>query len=226
MSDYLGLLWMGLSSSILYAFIGLLVGIAVLLLLKKRHYLERAYTFLKLLTRLYFVYIPIVFFFTFWFMGSLWTTTKLFEKEVTEVIVEIENKTFPIFTNYINESIEEFLAKESIPTNKEIVSNFLANYIDKNTSSMYQYSMQICLTTMLEYMIGKDSEREKRIRILSEGVSTSLFKVGFTYLKEEVKRRVMQLLVLLLIPIIIGFFGAMSFPTLEIFIYNKFLRDV
>jgi hypothetical protein len=224
MGDYLDLLWMGLSSSILYAFIGLLVGVGVIVLLNKRHYLKREYLFLKILTKMYFVYFPIVFFLAFWFVGSLWTTMKLLEKEVTEVVLEIEEKTYPIFVKYVDESLDGFLAEESIPTNKEITSGFAAKYLDKNTSSIYQYSMGICLVTILEYMIGKDSEPEKRRQILSNGIATSILKVGFDFIKEEVKRKVLELLLILLIPIVIGFLSAMFFPSMEIIIYNKFLK--
>lgn len=224
MSSYLGLVWTELSSSIWFAFVGLLIGAGVIFLFKKRKYLERPSIFLKILTKFYFIYFPFVFFFSFWFSGSLWTTAKLFENEITEVVTEIEHKTYPVFIKFMNEKVDGFLAKELLPTNSEIVSTFIDEKLDKNSSDVYQYSMKISLTTLLEYMIGKDSEREKRIKILSGGVSTSLLKVGFDVLKEEIKRKVKEVLIVFLIPIIIGFLGAMSFPAIEIFISNRFLK--
>lgn len=222
MSDYLTLLWIGLSSSILFAFIGLFVGLGLVFLLKKRHYLERKHPFLKVVTKLYFIYFPFVFFFAFWFSGSLWTSGQLFEKEVREVIIDIEDKTYPIFIKFVNERVDAFLALQSLPTNHEIVSIFVAENVDESTSGIYQYCMKTCLTMMLEHMIGKDSEREKRREILSEGISSNLFKVGFSFLKEEVKSSIKRILMVLLIPVIIGFLGAMCFPVVEIFIFNKF----
>jgi hypothetical protein len=224
MSSYLSLVWTELSSSICFAFVGLLIGAGVIFLLKKGKYLERQSIFLKLLTKFYFVYFPFVFFFSIWFLGSLWTTAKLFENEITEVVTEIEHETYPVFIKFMNKRVDGFLAKESLPTNGEIVSIFIDEKLDENSSNIYQYTMKVSLTTLLEYMIGKDSEREKRMKILSGGVSTSLLKVGFDFLKEEIKRNVKQVLVFLLIPIIIGFLGAMSFPAIEIFISNKFLK--
>lgn len=224
MSSYLGLVWTELSSSIWFAFVGLMIGAGVIFLLKKGTYLERNSIFLKMLTKFYFVYFPFVFFFSFWFLGSLWITAKKFENEITEVVTEIEYETYPVFIKFMNERVDGFLAKELLPTNREIISVFIDEKLDENSSNIYQYLMGISLTTLLEHMIGKDSEREKRINILSGGVSTSLLKVGFDFLKEEIKRKVKQVLILFLIPIIIGFLGAISFPAIEIFISNKFLK--
>jgi hypothetical protein len=225
MNGYLELIWSQLFSSIYFAIIGLLVGGGLIFLLKKRKYLERQHVLLKLLTKFYSVYFPFVFLVSFWFAGSLWTTVNLFEKEVTKVIVEIEDKTYPIFIKYVNDGVDEFLAQESLPTNDEIVSNFINETLDENAAQIYKYTMRISLTTLLEYMVGKDSEREKRIRILSEGVSKDLLKVGFDFIKKEVRVKVIQILLLFLIPIVVGFLGAMFFPTVEIIIYNLFFKE-
>lgn len=224
MDSYLELIWSQLFSSILFAFVGLLVGAGIVFLLKRRKYLERNHVLLKLLVKIYFVYFPFVFLFSFWFAGSLWTTTNLFENEITKVVTEIENKTYPVFIKFVNEEVDEFLAKESLATNDEIVSRFIAEVLDQEASAVYKYTMRLSLTTLLEYMIGKDSEREKRIRILSEGVSKDLLKVGFDVIKKEVRLKAIQILLLFLIPIVLGFLGAMFFPTVEIFIYNLFFK--
>lgn len=222
MDSYLGLIWSQLFSSILFAFIGLLVGAGIIFLLNKRKYLERNHVLLKFLTKIYFVYFPFVFLFSFWFTGSLWTTTNLVENEITKVVVEVEHKIYPVFIKFVNEKVDEFLAKESLATNDEIVSRFIEEVLDQEASAIYKYTMSLSLKTLLEYMIGKDSEREKRIRILSEGMSRDLLKVGFDVIKEQVRLKAIQVLLLFLIPVVLGFFSAMFFPTLEIIIYNRF----
>lgn len=224
MNAYLELVWLQLFSSIWFALIGLLVGIGLVFILKKRKYLEREHSLLQLLTKFYFVYFPFVFLFAFWFFGSLWTTTKHLENEANKVIIDIEEKVYPIFINYVNEGVDQFLEQESLPTNDEIVSRFIEKTLDKDASGIYRYTMNVSLTTILEYMIGKDSEREKRIRILSEGVSKDLLKVGFDFIKEEVKRKGLQILLLLLIPVVVSFLGAMFFPSVEIIVYNLFFK--
>lgn len=225
MGIYLEIVWLQLFSSLWFALLGLLVGFGVIFSYKKKKHLERKNGFLKILTKFYFIYYPFVFLFTFWFAGSLWTTAKLFEKEITKAVVVLENETYPVFIAYMNKEVDTFLAQESLPTNKEIVSIFIEENLDKNSSSIYRYSMEASLTTLLEFMIGEDSEREKRINFLSEGFSTSLLEVGFDFIKEKITAQVNQILMLFLIPIIFGFLIAMFFPTVEIFVSNQMLES-
>lgn len=225
MQDYLKLIWMGLSSSISFAFVGLLLGIGLVTWLYKRKLLERQVPFLKVVTKLYFLYFPIVFFFTCWFGGSLYTTANLLEKELTKVVTEIEQKTYPVFVKFVDRETATMLAGLTLPSNEEIADGFIAEYLGENPSVIYQYTMKLCLVTLLEYMIGKDREEERRLDVLSKGVSIDLFQAGFDVLKQEVKRGINQLLWFLLFPIIFGFLGAMLLPTIEIFIANKYLSN-
>lgn len=222
MNGYLQLIIGGLSAAFPYALLGLLVGIGIVWFLKKKGYLERNNLFLKVITKLYYIYIPLVFFFATWSIGSISLTIKSYEQTLQEVIVDIEQEAFPSFLAHVNRRVDHYLKENKIPSNAAIVEGFLGDYLNENTPSLYQSTMKIALTTLLEYTIGKDGEHEQRVKALAGGLSEPMYQKGFDFLKSEVSRRVNQFLFFLLFPLIIGVIGALLLPLVEIVIGVKF----
>ena len=61
MNHYIDLVFLEFWTSIVYAFLGLVIGSLIVFILKKGGYLKREYLILKIITKLYFVFIPILF---------------------------------------------------------------------------------------------------------------------------------------------------------------------
>lgn len=224
MNDYINLVFEQLSSSIGYGLLGLGIGILIIFLLKKWGYLERNYLLLKIITKFYFVLFPVGFLLYFWFVGSLWTTKSLFQEAINEVIIQVQEESYPIFAANVNDQIKNYINLDQVPSNTEIVQIYLSENSFSQESKFYQATLRYTLVKILDLTIGNDTDREKRITALSNGISASAFEYGFDYLRSQIERQIRQTFIFSLIPGTIAFISIFFFPTIEIIISNRFLK--
>lgn len=114
-----------LGNTFKWGLIGFVLGIVILYLLRKSSILQNQTFFQVLRNSIYYIFIPIALSSTFW----LYASTKHLEKDIHYLANESINKTeefiYPAFNKYITQNISNYVNLNHIPTNDEIVSNFL-----------------------------------------------------------------------------------------------------
>lgn len=216
-AEYTQLILSGLKSSIFYAFLGALIGLLIVILLNKLGYLKREHSFLKVITKLYYVIFPIVFFFFFWFTGSLWQTKMQVEETVDTVLEAIKMDIAPSFEAFLNQKLQEYIAVDELPPNEEIVQFFLNENTEYLGTNIFNYVLKSGLNLLLETVIGTGMDRVKAI----EGASVSILGPPFEVLKMQLHTLINRYAVPFFIPIFLLFFSAMLLPTIEICWANR-----
>jgi len=225
MSDYLWLLLAGLQSSILYGLLGLIVGIVLIVLLKKKNFLERSNSFLNLFVKLYYVIFPIAFFLLFWFTGSLLHTKKQVTIAADEALEQAKTEVYPQFVVHINKLLAQYTGKDNFPSNDEIVNYFLIEHKQYTGAKAYNYVLKLVLKTTLKFTLGEGEERETNIRSMSDGVTTSIFEKKFDVIKSVVHKQINRFSAPFFIPVIFAFLSMMFVPVIEILISVWYRRQ-
>ncbi len=226
MSVYTGLILGELWSSLAYAFLGLIIGSLIVFILYKVKYLKREYLILKIITKLYFVFLPILFLAYFWFAGSTWKTGNLIIESVNERITELQERLYKDFAVYVNEEIQRTIHLDEIPSNEVIVERFLLASSTSEEDNIYKKTLNITLKKVLDVVVGDDLGREKRIAALSDMSSKKAFEYVFDTIKPQLHRQIRQFLALFLAPLTLIFLVSLIIITIEIFVSVRYLNKI
>lgn len=226
MNNYTDLFLAELLTSIGYAFLGLAVGSIIVYVLYKVGYLKRDFFILKIITKLYFIFIPILFLVYFWIAGTVMEVKGMILKEIDEVTVELKKELYPTFANSINEQVKTFIKLDKIPSNQELIEQFLTEINANDKSSVYQISLSIMLEKILDVAIGDNIGREVRVKALTDLSSKKAFDYGFDKIQSEVNRQVAQFTGLFLAPMTIIFFISILLIKFEIIISNFYFNKI
>lgn len=224
MNHYIDLVFLEFWNSIIYAFLGLVIGSLIVFFLKKVGYLKREYLILKIITKLYFVFIPILFLIYFWGAGAAWKTGNIAIKSIDEVMIELQEKMYPIFADYINTEIKKTIHLDEIPSNEAIVKQFLGDNLTNEESSLYRTTLHISLKKILDITVGDDIDKEKRVAALSNISSGKALEYGFDKIKSELHKQIRQYLAIFLIPLTLIFLGSLLVIAIEILISIRYLN--
>jgi len=218
-SEILANLW----GSIEYFFLGLLVGILIIFLLRKGGYLKREHDFMKVIVSLYYLYFPIVFALMFWFTGTILEVRAETHKAVDKVFLYMADHGSRELKAFFDTNVDAYLSETELPSNKQMAIDFVESEYLKNQYYIFKQTLRITIETLLDYTIGDATNPQKRIKALTDGVSVSIFQAALSPIKKSVIMDLDMIFGVFLIPIIFGFFGAMSLPSLEI-AYAAYLR--
>jgi hypothetical protein len=218
MEEYISFILFGLRHAVNFAVGGLLGGILIVLALHFTGSLKREHIVLKILTKLYYLYFPLLFFFALWAAGSAYITTSTFNRLVLEVVDFVEEKMAVELAKSIDAEVENYLKLDELPSNEALVDQFLETEEDyQNENSIYRYILRNSLIKTLDYSIGKTEEdRAARRAALSAGVAQKVSDIGFSLIRKELERVYSQILGFLLLPIGAGFIIALILPFIEI----------
>ena len=147
MADYISLLLSGLSSSFSYAFLGLLIGIIVVIALKKLKLLDRGHIVLKIVVKFWYLLIPFAFFLFLWFSGSILYTKKQLTLAIDHAFEQAKEELYPQLSAFIDENIHDYIERQELPSNKEIVNYFFAKSTTQANSGIAKYSLKLVSIT-------------------------------------------------------------------------------
>lgn len=121
------LVWDQLLGSFIYFFVGFIVMLVFLFVIRKKVFFIKKTTIGKIIKTIYFIVLPFVLGISFWIYSAT-SSAKKDVLETTETAVqELEEEVYPLFHEFIGEEINKFseLNIDNIPGNDELVSQFL-----------------------------------------------------------------------------------------------------
>lgn len=138
-----------LGNTFRWGIVGFFIGIFIIFLLRKSKILKGETFFQLTKIAIYYIIFPIGIGSLFW----LYAATKHVEKDVHQIanksINQIENSLYPSFNKYITRYLKNYVDVNNVPTNDEIVSNFLNE--NKESSWFTTEIMHWSLVKSLEY---------------------------------------------------------------------------
>ena len=159
--------------SLLFFFLGLVLGVVMLVWLHKKQLLKRETPALKILNYIYYLYIPLLFGLSL-LVVSLAYNIKKFTYEMVEVALqEAKKETLPDFERYVGQEIENITGKPPL-SNEEIVDA----YLQRNAARANNSATRLILKKALDYSLGKGKERDKKL--------TKIKKTGGKFLANQV----------------------------------------
>lgn len=160
MWDFFLLIVDQLGNSFKWGFIGFLLGVLSIYLLKKGKILKTE-SFLHIVKiSVYYILYPICLASLFW----LYAATKHLEKDVYRLsngaINKMEENIYPVFNQYITRNLERYIHLEKIPTNDQIVSEFL----NETRESSY-FTKKVVHPFLVETLIKQETIALKKMGI-------------------------------------------------------------
>lgn len=179
------IIWRGVFGSLGFGFIGFLVALVLLFIVKSSGLLARTRKISKFLVITYWIFIPVLFGCGFMALKALVYAESRAKNLADSAIEVFEEKTFPSFHKYVTENLEQYTGESIIPSNEEIVENF---YEEENTETNW-ITRQI-LVFFLELLeeeaekrvaggTGVSQENVHSVRLLSSGSIDELFHSAF-----------------------------------------------
>lgn len=219
LSEILGYLW----GSIEFLFIGLFMGITIIYLLRRGGYLKRDNDIIKIIVGLYYLYFPIVFALVFWFGGTILKGRAQALKAVDEVHLYMAEEGSRELKAFFDTHVEAYLNKPALPSNKQMATDFVESEYLQNQYYIFKQVLRLTVEFLLDKTIGDMTNPQQRIKVLTDGVSVSIFAAALSPIKQLVTTDIDMIFMFFLIPVIFSFFGAMLLPSLEI-MYAAYVR--
>lgn len=209
-TSYLDILFHGLMGGIKYAFLGFIIGVVILILLRKFNLLKREGAFLNFFTKLYYVIIPLSLGGIFWVGGSVASLQADATTEVDKLLKVAETEMVPTFVHFLESEIDTLMMNGQVPTNQEITDRFKAlNHEYAGGSAIADQVLDFTLNTVLEYIIGKDEEHEQRLKKLSGDIGPEVVHSAFNTVRGVIRTQVKNFINTFVTPI----FAPILFPS-------------
>lgn len=192
MWDLLELIVEQLGTTLKWGFIGFVIGLLFIWLLRKGDLLKYNSFWQVLRTSIYYIFYPIGFGCLFWF----YTATKQVEVDAYQATNEAINKTeeglFPLFEEYIIQNLPSYISYNHIPSNDQVVKDFL-NENDKSSwikTKIVHWGLVKSLETFerkaLKQMGISENETNLTIKALNNSnlsINKAIFDLPFSSLK-------------------------------------------
>ena len=183
------LLWNGLLGAISWGFLAYLIGIGILFFLRAKGLLKRDSNLGKAFVVSYWIFIPM-------FLAWMVTAVKLVgaakqsvQTSAGLVIDQIDNQIFPVFHDYVTNSVDSAYSKMNVPSNEALVGDFMTEYPKMDT--WVTRKLMISFIDILEEHVannlsdqtGVTTENILAIRDLEPGSIDGVYKDAMNDLK-------------------------------------------
>jgi hypothetical protein len=180
----------GILGSLGFGFMGYLLGLAILFVLRAKGLLKRSRGISKVLVISYWIFIPIIFACSFTVLKGLDYAEKTMESTADAVIVTLEEKTYGPFHKYITANIKEYTGESILPSNEELVEGFFAGTEKEEDDWILEGIMFVFLEVLedeAESTIAENLHIDKKniqgVRTFGSNQIDGLFHVAFSKLK-------------------------------------------
>jgi len=114
----------GILGSLGFGFMGCLLGVAIMFVLRAKGLLKRSRGISKVLVISYWIFVPIIFAWSFTILKGLTYAENALETTANTVILKFEEKTYEPFHKYVTENVEKYTGEMILPSNEELVKGF------------------------------------------------------------------------------------------------------
>ncbi|HAS44957.1 MAG TPA: hypothetical protein DCS93_31035 [Microscillaceae bacterium] len=202
-----------LLTTLLFFFLGLILGSLLLVWLHKKQWLKRAHPFLKIINFIYYLYIPLLFGMA---LGLFTLTSKIkaYSFEAVGISLnEVKQTQLPQFEQYVGSEIEKITGNPPL-SNEQIVDSYLKQNPTKVNPSLIRY----ILIKVLDYTLEQGTTRAQKLEKIKQEGGKFLANQTFQVVKKAIELEMKKWFKLLYVVIGLGFFIGLIIPTIEIYI--------
>lgn len=211
---YVDLIIQNLTTGLMAGMIGVFIAITILVVLQKKGYLEREHVLLKILTKFYYVLLPLTFFFSFLLFGSVFETRNMVVNEVGKVLTDLEAIYSERLVKDLHDNYDQYWASlDTLPSSEAIATAFLEKE-QQQEATIYD----ALLKEAIIYTLDNIEDLGKKI---SEGALLTTMKGVFGVVEQQINKKIDQIFTFLFLPSIALFFAGIALPFVEIMLYNK-----
>lgn len=190
-----------------YAVLGFFIGTAIVAILWFKGFLKRKNIILKVLTTLYYIYIPIVIGLFAWAYKADNHLQKTTLVTIDNALEASKKGVYPQFRSFVSQNIDKITGTPP-KSNQEIVDLFIKEHL-KEQKYVYKFVVRFVLTHALDYGLGNEQQRKEKLK---DGLAKTLLDTSFDKIKDKLHSiiggyftqvkvsTILILLVLLLIP--------------------------
>ncbi len=225
------IIWSGILGSIGWGILGYVIGLLLVIVLSKRGALKRKRWYSKIAVVSYWILIPIIFGVASLAFKTIHYVHTRINIMADAAIEEVEEQTYGLFEEHVSQNIEEYTGRTSLPTNDELLEDYLgvdstSNWITRTVLEQLLGLIEDQATKQISDNTALQQKDVEYIRMVDTNEMDQVFHGAFVRLEDTVHYWVRNFFLTYYIWVGIIFVVLMIFPIVENLLARRNRRQV